>query len=98
VADYGGVALTAFADVENALTGEFTLAQRAPLLAAVVAENARAQTLTETQYRVGAIDLRAVKTQQVELYQARMQQLRLQNERIAQRVNLYLALGGGFGR
>ena len=36
VAEYGGVALTAFGDVENALTGEFILAQREPLLAAVV--------------------------------------------------------------
>ena len=54
-------------------------------------------TLSETQYRVGMIDLRAVKMQQVDLYQARMQWLRLQSERIAQRVNLYLALGGDFG-
>jgi len=97
VAEYGGVALTAFGDVENALTGEFTLAQRAPLLAAVVQENERALTLSETQYRVGKIDQRAVKLQQLDLYQARMQLLRLQNERIAQRVNLYLALGGDFG-
>lgn len=97
VAEYGGVALTAFSDVENALSGEFMLAKRDPLLAAAVAENERALMLTETQYRIGATDLRAVKTQQVELYQARMQQLRLQSERIAQRVNLYLALGGDFG-
>lgn len=97
VAEYGGVALTAFGDVENALTGEFTLAKREPLLAVAVAENERALMLTETQYRIGATDLRAVKTQQVELYQVRMQQLRLQSDRITQRVNLYLALGGDFG-
>jgi NodT family efflux transporter outer membrane factor (OMF) lipoprotein len=96
VAEYGGVALAAFGDVENALTGEFLLAQREPLLAAAVQDNQQALTLSETQYRVGKIDLRAVKAQQVELYQARMQWLRLQNERIAQRVNLYLALGGDF--
>jgi NodT family efflux transporter outer membrane factor (OMF) lipoprotein len=96
VAEYGGVALAAFGDVENALTGEFLLAQREPLLAAAVQDNQQALTLSETQYRVGKIDLRAVKTQQVELYQARQQWLRLQNERIAQRVNLYLALGGDF--
>lgn len=97
VAEYGGVALTAFGDVENALTGEFILAQREPLLAAAVADNERAVALSETQYRVGMIDLRAVKAQQVDLYQARMQWLRLQSERLAQRVNLYLALGGSFG-
>jgi outer membrane protein, multidrug efflux system len=97
VAEYGGVALKAFGDVENALTGEFALAQREPLLAAAVQENEQALALTETQYRVGKVDMRAVKSQQVDLYQARMQWLRLQNDRIAQRVNLYLALGGDFG-
>ncbi|MCO6412213.1 MAG: efflux transporter outer membrane subunit [Thiogranum sp.] len=96
VAQYGDVALAAFGDVENALTGEFILARREPLLAAAVQDNEQALVLSETQYRVGKIDLRAVKVQQVELYQARMQRLRLQNERIAQRVNLYLALGGSF--
>lgn len=96
VAEYGGVALTAFSDVENALTGEFILAQREPLLAAAVADNERAVTLSESQYRIGKIDLRAVKAHQVDLYQVRMQWLRLQSERIAQRVNLYLALGGSF--
>ena len=30
------------------------------------------------------------------LYTARMSQLRVQAERLAQRANLYLALGGGF--
>ena len=96
VAAYGGVALTAFGDVEDALTGEFILGQRKPLLAAVVQDNEQALTLSDTQYRVGKIDLRGVKLQQLDLYQARMQLLRLQSEQLAQRVNLYLALGGGF--
>jgi NodT family efflux transporter outer membrane factor (OMF) lipoprotein len=96
VAEYGGVALTAFGDVENALTGEFILAQREPLLAAAVQDNEQALTLSNTQFRVGKIDLRAVKLQQVDLYQVRMQWLRLQGQRLAQRVNLYLALGGSF--
>lgn len=98
VASYGGVVLTAFGDVENALTGEFILARREPLLAAAVADYERALMLSEMQYRIGKTDLRAVKDQQVALYAARRQQLRLQSERIAQRVNLYLALGGDFGK
>jgi outer membrane protein TolC len=96
VAAYGGVALKAFGDVEDALTGEFILSQREPLLAAIVQDNEQALTLSDTQYRVGKIDLRGVKMQQVDLYQARMQRLRLQGQRLAQRVNLYLALGGNF--
>jgi outer membrane protein, multidrug efflux system len=96
VAEYGGVALKAFGDVEDALTGEFILGQREPLLDAAVKDNEQALTLSDTQYRVGKIDLRGVKTQQLDLYQARMQRLRLQGQRLAQRVNLYLALGGNF--
>jgi multidrug efflux system outer membrane protein len=96
VAEYGGVALTAFGDVEDALTGEFILGQRELLLAAAVQDNEQALTLSDTQYRVGKIDLRAVKLQQVDLYQARRQWLQLQGQRLAQRVNLYLALGGSF--
>ena len=41
-------------------------------------------------------DLRAVEQSPLALYNARMSQLRVQAERRAQRVNLYLALGGGF--
>ena len=96
VAEYGGVALKAFGEIEDALTGEFILGRREPLLAAAVQDNEQALTLSDTQYRIGKIDLRAVKLQQVDLYQARMQWLRLQGQRLAQRVNLYLALGGSF--
>jgi NodT family efflux transporter outer membrane factor (OMF) lipoprotein len=97
VAEYGSVALRAFGEVENALNGEFVLAEREPLLAAAVQDNEQALALTEVQYRVGKVDLRAVKSQQIDLYQARSQLLRVQSERVAQRVNLYLALGGDFG-
>jgi multidrug efflux system outer membrane protein len=62
-----------------------------------VKANERALTLAEQQYRVGATDLRDVRSQQIELYAVRMQLLSLQGERIAQRINLYLALGGDFG-
>jgi outer membrane protein TolC len=72
LAEYGGVALKAFSDVENALTGEFILAQREPLLISAVEANQRALTLAEQQYRVGKIDLRDVQTQHIELYKARM--------------------------
>ena len=50
----------------------------------------------QIQYRVGSADLRAVEQSQIALYSARISLLRVQTERLAQRVNLYLALGGGF--
>jgi outer membrane protein TolC len=37
-----------------------------------------------------------VQQQQVSLYGARTSLLRVQSEQLVQRVNLYLALGGGF--
>ena len=48
------------------------------------------------QYRVGSVDLRAVEQRQLALLQVRTTLLRVQTERLAQRVNLHLALGGGF--
>ena len=45
---------------------------------------------------MGAIDLRGVEQSQLSLYSARSLQLRVQSERLAQRANLYLALGGNF--
>jgi outer membrane protein, multidrug efflux system len=56
---------------------------------------ARALELAQIQYRVGTVDLRAVEQNQLALYAARISRLRVQTERLAQRVNLYLALGGG---
>ena len=55
-----------------------------------------AAELAQVRYRVGSSDLRAVLQQNVGLYGARTALLRAQSERLVQRVNLYLALGGGF--
>ena len=61
-----------------------------------VRENERALELAGTRYRVGVGDLRAVQQQQLAVLTARASLLRAQTERLVQRVNLYLALGGGF--
>ena len=59
-------------------------------------DNERALELTKTQFRVGSTDQRTVEQRQLALYSARTTLLRVQTERLAQRVNLHLALGGGF--
>ena len=69
---------------------------REAILGANINDNARALELVQIQYRVGSVDLRAVEQNQLALYSARISLLRVQTERLAQRVNLYLALGGGF--
>jgi NodT family efflux transporter outer membrane factor (OMF) lipoprotein len=96
VAEYGKVSSRAFAEVEDALSNGFALADREALLATAVRENSRGLELAGVRYRVGSGDLRAVQQQQLALYSAQVALLRVQSERLVQRVNLHLALGGSF--
>jgi outer membrane protein TolC len=95
IAEYAGIALKAFNEVESALAAEAALRDRVPLLERIVFESGRSLELSGVQYRVGKIDLRNVLNDELRLYSARSQLLRLQSERVVQRINLYLALGGG---
>ncbi|MCU0975211.1 MAG: efflux transporter outer membrane subunit [Steroidobacteraceae bacterium] len=96
VARYASVGLKAFGEVEGALSAERTARERQAILAAQLGEGERALELENVRYRVGSTDLRNVAQQQLAVYGARSSLLRLQAERVAQRVALYLALGGGF--
>lgn len=96
VADYARTGQRAFGEVENALAAENALRDRDAILEATIRDNERALELAQIQYRVGSIDLRVVEQRQLALYAARTSRLRVQSEQLAQRVNLYLALGGGF--
>ena len=95
-AEYARVAKRSFSEVENALGAEVVLRDRDAILGASITDNERALALAKIQYRIGKIDLRVVEQRQLALYAARTTQLRVQAERLAQRANLYLALGGGF--
>ena len=96
IAEYGRVGARAFGEVENALSSAFTLDEREAILTQLVADNSRALELANVRYRVGAGDLRAVQQQSLALHAARTALLRVQAERLVQRVNLHLALGGSF--
>lgn len=96
VARYASIGLKAFGEVEGALAAERAAMERQAILASQVAEGERALELENIRYRVGTTDLRSVTQQQLAVYGARSSLLRVQAERVAQRVNLYLALGGGF--
>jgi outer membrane protein, multidrug efflux system len=96
VAEYGRAALRALGDVENALAASHTLSEREPILQQNLAHNQRALELIEEAYRVGKADLRAVQQQQLDVHAARLTLLRVQSEQLTQRVNLHLALGGGW--
>jgi outer membrane protein, multidrug efflux system len=96
VADYGRIGARAFSEVENALSAGFNLAARVPVLEASVAENDRALELSQVRFKVGSADQRAVQQQLLAASAARATLTRAQSERLVQRVNLHLALGGGF--
>jgi NodT family efflux transporter outer membrane factor (OMF) lipoprotein len=97
VAQYASTGLKAFGEVEDALAAEAAAADRVTILESQVRDRGRALELEEVRYRVGNADLRSVTQQQLSLYASRSTLLRMQSERLAQRVALYLALGGDFG-
>lgn len=96
LADYGKVGQRVFAEVEGALSAGVTAGERNQILIRAVRENERALELAYIRYRVGTIDLRGVQQQQLALHASRMALLQMQSERLVQRVNLHLALGGSF--
>ncbi|HET6265254.1 MAG TPA: TolC family protein [Usitatibacter sp.] len=96
VAEYGRVGARAFSEVEGALSTAFQLERRADILVRAVQANERAVNFARVRYDVGSGDLRAVRQQMLSLHAARTSLVRAQAERLVQRVNLHLALGGGF--
>jgi len=96
LAEYGRVGARAFGEVESALSASSTLEEREAILRELVTESTRALDFANQRYRVGAGDLRAVQQQSLSLASARTALLRVQSERLVQRVNLHLALGGSF--
>jgi NodT family efflux transporter outer membrane factor (OMF) lipoprotein len=97
MAEYARIGARAFGEVENALSAAFNLNARASVLANSVSANENALGLTRVRYDVGSTDQRSVQQQQLSLYTARSSLVHVQAERLIQRVNLYLALGGDFG-
>ena len=95
-ANYRGTALRAFQEVENLLVSEGSLAQEEAELSDAVKQYEIAHRVAETRYKAGEIDLTDVLIIQRQELQAKSSLLALRNQRLAQRVNLHLALGGDF--
>jgi NodT family efflux transporter outer membrane factor (OMF) lipoprotein len=96
IADYARVAQRAFGEVENALSSEQALREREAILTRAVADETKTLDLVGTRFRVGSTDLRSVAQEQLGLYATQTSLLRVRSEQRLQRVNLHLALGGGF--
>jgi len=98
LATYGGIALNAFNEVESALTNESLLMEREAFLASAVENNTGALEVIKTQYEVGQVDFLSVLQLQARTLNSKISLIRIKNARLAQRVDLHLALGGNFSQ
>jgi multidrug efflux system outer membrane protein len=93
---YGSAVLNAFEEVEGALTNEDLLGRRETFLASSVYNNLEAYDLAKVQYNVGQTDLLSVLQMQSRWAGARVGLINIKNQRLAERINLHLTLGGSF--
>jgi NodT family efflux transporter outer membrane factor (OMF) lipoprotein len=93
---YGMAVLNAFEEVEAALTNSDLLERREGFLADAVENNFQVYNLAKKQYDVGQIELLNLLQVQSAWIGARVGLLNIQNLRLAERINLHLALGGSF--
>jgi outer membrane protein TolC len=59
-----------------------------------VKSNQKAFKLEENLFEIGKTDLRTVTKQQLDLFATQILLLHIQSEKIIQRINLYISLGG----
>lgn len=96
LAQFGGTALKAFREVEEGLAEEVRLAERVALTQAAASEQDEAERLAKLRYDAGAIDQLTLLLVQGQALNARLAALAMRVERLSNRVDLHLALGGGF--
>ncbi len=96
MANYGLLALTAFSEVEQGLANDTLLREREAYLREAVAESSEALRVATAQFDVGKVDLLSVLQQQGQVISAKVDLLSLRDQRLQQRVDLHLALGGSF--
>jgi len=96
LATYGSIALNAFNEVESALTNETLLLEREGFLGDAVENNKGALETVRVQYDVGQVDFLSVLQLQARTLNSQISLIRIKNARLAQRVDLHLALGGSF--
>nr|VFJ90054.1 MAG: efflux transporter, outer membrane factor (OMF) lipoprotein, NodT family [Candidatus Kentron sp. LFY] len=95
-AKYAAVVLRAFREVESALTAEALLLNQEVALGVATREARAASALAMEQYRQGLSDIVTLLSTQRREFDARSSLLAVAKRRLNTRVDLYLALGGGF--
>jgi len=96
--NYVLTALQAFSEVETALAAEVFLTGQETALRGSVTEAGEAQTLALEDYQAGLTDIVTVLESQRRVFDAKRSLIELQNLRLQNRIDLYLALGGEFAQ
>ena len=96
IANYALTALRAFKEVENALAAEKHLSARLGHVETMVKEYHTAYKMTVETYRIGESSVLDILLIQSKWIAAEMQRMQVMKQRLINRVNLHLALGGSF--
>ena len=96
LAQYATLALGAYAEVETALAAEEYLRERVGHLMESVEQARAAETLADERYRAGLEGYITVLDSQRSAVNAEVELIGVRRLRLENRVDLYLALGGGF--
>lgn len=92
---YAGTVLTAYLEVENALDGEQRLLERETALQVSLEEAVQAENRLVTRYSEGLATILQLLDAQSRRISAESQLIGARKERLANRVRLHVALGGG---
>ncbi|MDT8317102.1 MAG: TolC family protein [bacterium] len=94
--EYSGAALIAFREVETALAAQVLYEEQLTFLDEACRESSIAVELALSQYAEGLTDVTTLLQSQQRAFNAKSTSLRTERERLDNRINLYLALGGDF--
>lgn len=94
--NYAQTVLTAYQEAENAIAAETLLEAREDALRLAYEEAAAAEELTERRYNSGAATIFNLLDAQTRRISAESQYIQAQQQRVSNRVQLYLAIGGDF--
>ncbi len=97
MAGFAEQALRAYGEVESALMAETYLRDRENALREASEQAVAARELAENRYTRGVSDVITLLGSQRRAFDAEGQYLTVRRQRLDARVDLYLALGGGFG-
>lgn len=95
-ANYNQALLTAFQEVEEGLVNESLLLEQETALKTAAEESIAAENLAFDQYQNGLLEFITVLESQRRSFDAQSTEIDVRNQRLQNRINLYLALGGAF--